>query len=385
MEAPEPPAENKLFDEFTGQEFSGQLQWKRTQNRGQSFMSDLLGVNAVIFRPNEETKNKQNKNEDKIEVLLIKRKFSPFNGMWALPGGMLKKEEKFLPAMVREIKKETGLQIKNDKDFIPLSIRQKEGRDPRGLVETHAYILPLSHLEGEELELGDSVSEGRWFLLMEIEELAFDHGAILCEALGMLWKRMPQFQKKLEYLELGHPFKKFEIKDAITFFPGTFNPWHEGHSSCLQLVNYPELIVIPDVNPWKKNNSVLCVWKKYLEICQKLSDTPYSVFPGFIGSENSNPTVDWLPLVDCPEKSIVMGDDNFFQLDSWKDWKKLVSDLSVIYVVSRVSTGPEEERMTRIKNILKNANKKLKVIYLADNKAKNISSSEIRSQKIKGD
>lgn len=347
-------------------------------------MSDLRGVNAVIFRPNEEAKRAKH-TEDKIEVLLIKRKFPPFNGMWALPGGMLKKEENFLPAIVREIKKETGLKIKNDNDFIALSVRSKEGRDPRGPVVTHAYVVPLSYSEGEELDLGDSVSEVRWFLLMEIEQLAFDHGAILCEALGLLWNKMPSYQKKLDYLELGHPFKKFEINNSVVFFPGTFNPWHEGHLACLQLVKHSCLVVIPDISPWKKNASELCVWKKYLEICQKLSETPYSIFPGFLGSENGNPTVNWLPLVNCPEKSILMGDDNFFELDSWKDWEKLVGALTAIYVVARLSSGPNEERMARVKNILKKANNKLKVIYLADNKTKNISSSEIRAQKIKID
>ena len=42
-------------------------------------------------------------------------------------------------------------------------------------------------------------------------------------------------------------------KNEIVFFGGSFNPWHEGHSECIRLLDSSKpLVVIPDRNPRKE-------------------------------------------------------------------------------------------------------------------------------------
>jgi 8-oxo-dGTP diphosphatase len=46
------------------------------------------------------------------KVFLTKRAFPPGEGLWAIPGGYIEFEEDFLTAGVREMKEETGLDVK---------------------------------------------------------------------------------------------------------------------------------------------------------------------------------------------------------------------------------------------------------------------------------
>lgn len=338
-------------------------------------MNHLVGVNVVILRPTHETSSDQ----DGLEVLLIKRKFPPFNGKWALPGGMLKKDESNLAAVNRELKTETGLEIKKDSSFIKLSTRSREGRDPRGHVDSHPYLAVIAQNEGEDIGPGQNVADARWFLLSEIEELAFDHGAILCEALGYLWEGMPNFVEKFKKIKIDHFYKKSDFKDALVLFPGSFNPWHEGHLSCLKLCPNQNILIVPDVSPWKTLGDNSCLWKKYSQFCENLNDTVYSVYPGFLGKESANPTIDWLPKVVAREKWLLIGDDNFFQIESWKKFSELLSSLKGLYVVSRTSENEENAEYKKIVNSLSKSHPKLKIIYLNGNTKRDISSTKLRS------
>ena len=58
----------------------------------------LLAADAIIL--------------DKGNVVLIRRKFPPFQGMWSLAGGMVNYRESAESAAVREAKEETNLDVK---------------------------------------------------------------------------------------------------------------------------------------------------------------------------------------------------------------------------------------------------------------------------------
>jgi 8-oxo-dGTP diphosphatase len=62
----------------------------------QSFI--VVGVAAVIWN-------------DQREVLLIRRTKPPRMGEWSLPGGKVEFGESLIPALKREIREETGLEI----------------------------------------------------------------------------------------------------------------------------------------------------------------------------------------------------------------------------------------------------------------------------------
>ena len=121
-----------------------------------------------------------------LKVLLIKRKNDPYKGLWAFPGGFIDDEEEAYTASKRELFEETGLDLKGWKG-VPLSRRKKKGRDPRGEIESFPFLFYREGLEKLKIEGRDDALEAKWFSLREIRELAFDHGAILCEALGYFW------------------------------------------------------------------------------------------------------------------------------------------------------------------------------------------------------
>jgi len=77
--------------------------------------------------------------KEDLKVLLIKRKYDPYKGLWAFPGGFIENGEEADQASKRELLEETGLDLKSSKG-VSLSVRKKEGRDPRGKVESFPFL-----------------------------------------------------------------------------------------------------------------------------------------------------------------------------------------------------------------------------------------------------
>jgi len=112
-------------------------------------------------------------NENK-EILLIKRKNPPFQGMYALPGGFVNYNESVEDAVLREVKEETNLKCKI-KGLV--GVYSKPGRDPRGHVVSVVFY--LKRLAGE-VKSGDDAADFKWFSLKKkMPELAFDHKEII--------------------------------------------------------------------------------------------------------------------------------------------------------------------------------------------------------------
>ena len=67
----------------------------------------------------------------------------------------------------------------------------------------------------------------------------------------------------------------------------------------------------------------------------EMEEAPYGFFPGFFGKEEVNPTARWLSKVPFSQKGLLMGDDSFVELESWADFRGLLSSLNHIYVAPR--------------------------------------------------
>lgn len=107
------------------------------------------------------------------ELVLIRRKFYPFEGKLALPGGMVEYDERVEDAVRREMKEETGLDVEIVK---LLGVYSEPGRDPRGHVVSAAFVLKRV---GGELRSGDDAKAIELVDINDIPDLAFDHNEII--------------------------------------------------------------------------------------------------------------------------------------------------------------------------------------------------------------
>jgi 8-oxo-dGTP diphosphatase len=121
--------------------------------------SPVLAVDAVIY-------------DSENGVVFVRRRHSPFQGYWALPGGIVEHGETVESALIREVKEETGLDVELQE---LVGVFSDPSRDPRGHVVSivfHAVLL------GGTLQANSDALDVKWFSTPP-KQLAFDHQIIL--------------------------------------------------------------------------------------------------------------------------------------------------------------------------------------------------------------
>jgi ADP-ribose pyrophosphatase YjhB (NUDIX family) len=93
-------------------------------------------------------------------VLLVKRDREPQKGWWSLPGGGLELGEHLLDGLRREIREETGLEVRI---LEVVEVLERILRDGEGRLEYHYVLIDyLCEKTGGELRAGDDVSLTEW-------------------------------------------------------------------------------------------------------------------------------------------------------------------------------------------------------------------------------
>ncbi|HZU67995.1 MAG TPA: NUDIX domain-containing protein [Ktedonobacteraceae bacterium] len=110
-----------------------------------------------------------------LQVLLVKRRSWPYEGMWAIPGGFVQMDESLETAAKRELQEETGV---HDVYLEQLYTFGDPGRDPRTRVITVVYFALLDS-ERLQVRAADDAADVRWFSMYNLPPLAFDHAQIL--------------------------------------------------------------------------------------------------------------------------------------------------------------------------------------------------------------
>ncbi len=155
-----------------------------------------LSVDAVVFGYESGT----------ISVLLIKRKYDPFKGKWAIPGGFVLENESLEEAVERELKEETGIEI----DYLEqLYTFGNPKRDPRSRVVSVAYFGIIKPSVFKIFASTDA-EEVQWFKITELPSLSFDHEEILQLAIARLQGKITYEPIGFELLDTKFPFSDLE-------------------------------------------------------------------------------------------------------------------------------------------------------------------------------
>lgn len=146
-------------------------------------MSMKLTIDIVLFGYQKE-----------LQILLVKRKYDPFKGQWALPGGFVLENESLEEAVNRELKEETGVEIPLNR-LEQIYTFGEVHRDPRDRVVSVAYM-GLVNPDLYKTQAATDTLDVEWFDWNQLPNLAFDHTEIL--ELGL--KRL---QSKMIYSPIG--------------------------------------------------------------------------------------------------------------------------------------------------------------------------------------
>lgn len=114
----------------------------------------MKAVNAIIL------------SKDKNKLLIIKRKSGLHSGLWAFPGGLVEKGETDEQALKREIKEETGLQIKK---IIRKIADYNYSRKDKSITSGKNYLVLVKNFD---VQINNEVLEFKWASLEELEKLS---------------------------------------------------------------------------------------------------------------------------------------------------------------------------------------------------------------------
>jgi 8-oxo-dGTP diphosphatase len=139
----------------------------------------LVGVGAILL------------NRDRI--LMAQRGKEPLKGWWSLPGGALETGESLADGVRREVREETGLEIR---PLGVLEIFERIMRDSNGETEYHYVLIDyVCRIVGGTLCAGDDVCRVEWVRRSELIKFQITEGT-----LGVIEKAFRE-RRKFRYLK----------------------------------------------------------------------------------------------------------------------------------------------------------------------------------------
>lgn len=163
--------------------------------------------------------------EEKLQLVLVRRRNPPFQGCWALPGGFLDLKEDLEACALRELREETGI---TDVYLEQLYTFGRPDRDPRERVISVAYygLVPSDKLA---LRPSSDATEAAWFPYGELPPLAFDHREIVEKAHERLKAKLEYSTIAFQFLPpeftLGELQEVYEIIRQETLDKRNFRKW----------------------------------------------------------------------------------------------------------------------------------------------------------------
>ena len=122
----------------------------------------LIGVGALILK--------------RDRILMAQRGKEPLKGWWSLPGGALETGETLADGVRREVREETGLDIR---PLGVLEIFERIMRDASGAPEYHYVLIDyMCRVMGGTLAPGDDVCAVEWVRRHDLAKLQITEGTL---------------------------------------------------------------------------------------------------------------------------------------------------------------------------------------------------------------
>ena len=152
--------------------------------------------------------------ENELNVLVIKMKYDPFKGRWALPGGRIRTYESVDECAKREFQEKT--EIKNAYLEQLYSFGDVK-RDPSTRIISVAYLVLVNN-GGINLKTTEKYKEICWMPASKAPKLAYDHNKILKYALSRLKSKL--IYTNIVYNLLPQKFRLSEMKKVYEIILG---------------------------------------------------------------------------------------------------------------------------------------------------------------------
>ncbi len=123
--------------------------------------------------------------DNKLKVLIQKRKFEPFQGESSLMGGFVREDETITDAARRIIKERTGL---DNTELYEVGAFGSLNRDAAARVISICYFTIANRNECDDTLNEENV--GQWIDVYEMPQLIFDHNDMVKRALKLLRKKI---------------------------------------------------------------------------------------------------------------------------------------------------------------------------------------------------
>ena len=122
----------------------------------------IVGVGALIFQ--------------RDRILMAQRGKQPLKDWWSLPGGVLELGERLADGICREVREETGLEVR---PLGVLEIFERIMRDSAGAPEYHYVLIDyICRITGGSLQAGDDVAHVQWMRPEELSVLQITEGTL---------------------------------------------------------------------------------------------------------------------------------------------------------------------------------------------------------------
>ena len=133
---------------------------------GERYRSPSLAVDAVVLRDIGVV----------TEVLLIRRKYPPWQGKFAFPGGFVDYDEDPVDAVLRELLEEAGVVGANPEFY---AVKGSPKRDPRKHIVSIFYLVEVD--EEAVPVAGDDAAEAEWINIEKLvaDDISGDHFEII--------------------------------------------------------------------------------------------------------------------------------------------------------------------------------------------------------------